>query len=228
YHENCVRCTVCSILLQEKCFEKSGHVYCRLHYYVENSPYRCGSCRQGIGPTEMVYKMKVLNIFYHIFCHRCAQCGRKITQGEQVFIDEVSKNITCIAHTVCRLNSPTSIFAYSYDTYGYDHSDVSKFLKRRGPRTTIKQYQLDMLNKTFTSTPKPSKHARAKLALETGLSMRVIQVWFQNRRSKERRLKHLCNYLRQFEQRGLIAPPTEFDYNAFPFDTEKDEEDIDN
>ncbi|MFH4979449.1 hypothetical protein AB6A40_006158 [Gnathostoma spinigerum] len=68
-------------------------------------------------------------------------------------------------------------------------------------------FQLDVLNKIFTSTPKPSKHARAKLALETGLSMRVIQVWFQNRRSKERRLKHLCNYLRHYEQRGLIPPP---------------------
>lgn len=52
----------------------------------------------------------------------------------------------------------------------------SKFLKRRGPRTTIKQNQLDVLNRIFTATPKPSKHARAKLALETGLSMRVIQV----------------------------------------------------
>lgn len=36
--------------------------------------------------------------------------------------------------------------------------------------------QLDVLNSIFSTTPKPSKHARAKLALETGLSMRVIQV----------------------------------------------------
>lgn len=33
-----------------------------------------------------------------------------------------------------------------------------------------------MLNEIFATTPKPSKHARAKLAMETGLSMRVIQV----------------------------------------------------
>lgn len=36
-----------------------------------------------------------------------------------------------------------------------------------------------MLNELFTGTPKPSKHARAKLAMETGLSMRVIQVIYK-------------------------------------------------
>ncbi|VDK62670.1 unnamed protein product [Onchocerca ochengi] len=241
YHENCVRCSVCSALLYNKCFEKSGHLYCRLHYYEEHSPNRCAGCRQGIAPTEMIYKIKT-DILYHITCHRCIQCGRKISQGEQICINEISKSIACITHTVCssdlfniptptaalciletdsagllseavsrELNSSTNIFTHSHETYGYEQSDESNFLKRRGPRTTIKQYQLDVLNRMFTSTPKPSKHVRAKLALETGLSMRVIQVWFQNRRSKERRLKHLCNYLRRFEQRGLIPPSIGFD-----------------
>ncbi|KAL3072564.1 hypothetical protein niasHS_017538 [Heterodera schachtii] len=71
--------------------------------------------------------------------------------------------------------------------------------KRRGPRTTISQKQLDILNRMFDNTSKPTKHERAQLAQDSGLSMRVIQVWFQNRRSKERRLKHLCNFLRHYE-----------------------------
>ena len=63
--------------------------------------------------------------------------------------------------------------------------------KRRGPRTTIKAKQLETLKSAFAATPKPSRHVREKLAQETGLNMRVIQVWFQNRRSKERRMKQL-------------------------------------
>ncbi|XP_018912338.2 LIM/homeobox protein Lhx5 isoform X2 [Bemisia tabaci] len=63
--------------------------------------------------------------------------------------------------------------------------------KRRGPRTTIKAKQLDILKTAFAQTPKPTRHIREQLAKETGLPMRVIQVWFQNKRSKERRLKQL-------------------------------------
>lgn len=63
--------------------------------------------------------------------------------------------------------------------------------KRRGPRTTIKAKQLEILKAAFNATPKPTRHIREQLASETGLNMRVIQVWFQNRRSKERRMKQL-------------------------------------
>ncbi|MCP9260227.1 LIM/homeobox protein Lhx1 [Dirofilaria immitis] len=69
--------------------------------------------------------------------------------------------------------------------------DMSSSAKRRGPRTTIKAKQLDTLKAAFASTPKPTRHIREQLAQETGLNMRVIQVWFQNRRSKERRMKQL-------------------------------------
>uniref|UniRef100_A0A8C4Q984 LIM/homeobox protein Lhx5 n=1 Tax=Eptatretus burgeri TaxID=7764 RepID=A0A8C4Q984_EPTBU len=73
---------------------------------------------------------------------------------------------------------------------GDEHS-TSGGGKRRGPRTTIKAKQLETLRAAFAATPKPSRHVREQLAQETGLNMRVIQVWFQNRRSKERRMKQL-------------------------------------
>ncbi|CAK1541598.1 unnamed protein product [Leptosia nina] len=48
--------------------------------------------------------------------------------------------------------------------------------KRRGPRTTIKAKQLEILKSAFSQTPKPTRHIREQLAKETGLPMRVIQV----------------------------------------------------
>lgn len=48
--------------------------------------------------------------------------------------------------------------------------------KRRGPRTTIKAKQLECLKAAFGASPKPTRLVRERLAQETGLSMRVIQV----------------------------------------------------
>ena len=48
--------------------------------------------------------------------------------------------------------------------------------RRRGPRTTIKPKQLDVLKKAFDESPKPSRMLREQLAKDTNLPMRVIQV----------------------------------------------------
>ncbi|KHJ77467.1 LIM domain protein [Oesophagostomum dentatum] len=63
YHESCVRCCVCDVQLQEKCYEKDGQLYCSTHYYKDCSPYRCSGCKLGISPTDMVYKLKVSQLF---------------------------------------------------------------------------------------------------------------------------------------------------------------------
>ncbi|EGT36379.1 CBN-MEC-3 protein [Caenorhabditis brenneri] len=274
YHENCVKCTICESPLSEKCFWKNGRIYCSQHYYKDHSAHRCAGCKKGVSPTDMVYKLKA-GLVFHVECHFCTLCGRHLSPGEQILVDDTMMTVSCMTHyppqiedscgstsivgpsEVPSCSSDASAVVAPYpmddgfpfqvkkevDAYGYNFEhysfsdfcdDDSRMLKRRGPRTTIKQNQLDVLNEMFSNTPKPSKHARAKLALETGLSMRVIQVWFQNRRSKERRLKHLCNYLRHYEQRGLIPPPIHFrneemdttDFNSFcgNFEEEDDED----
>lgn len=57
------------------------------------------------------------------------------------------------------------------------------------PRTTITAKQLEALKRAYNESPKPARHVREQLSSETGLDMRVVQVWFQNRRAKEKRLK---------------------------------------
>ncbi|CAF1156843.1 unnamed protein product [Adineta ricciae] len=61
--------------------------------------------------------------------------------------------------------------------------------EKKGGRTTIKPQQLEILNKAFESCAKPNKSQREQIATDTGLNIRVIQVWFQNKRSKERKGK---------------------------------------
>jgi hypothetical protein len=33
----------------------------------------------------------------------------------------------------------------------------------------------------YNASPKPARHVREQLSQDTGLDMRVVQVWFQNR-----------------------------------------------
>jgi hypothetical protein len=87
--------------------------------------------------------------------------------------------------------------------------------KRRGPRTNITAKQLELLKTVFAATPKPTRLMREQLAKETGLSMRVIQVWFQNKRSKEKRV-HQLPYLQGYHHQQyhgsflLPSPPSSF------------------
>ncbi len=59
--------------------------------------------------------------------------------------------------------------------------------KKHKPRTSINPHQLDVLLQAYNREQKPSKQMREELMAKTGLDMKVIQVWFQNRRSKEKR-----------------------------------------
>jgi len=108
------------------------------------------------------------------------------------------------------------------DSKGYKNEDGPGGTKRRGPRTTIKAKQLEVLKTAFNQTPKPTRHIREQLAKETGLPMRVIQVWFQNKRSKERRMKQLAGrgggfFVGGKRMRGFGLGPPGIDDGRFAF-----------
>ena len=62
----------------------------------------------------------------------------------------------------------------SFAEYDLDNSN-------KRPRTTITAKQLEALKRAYNESPKPARHVREQLSAETGLDMRVVQVWFQNR-----------------------------------------------
>lgn len=59
-----------------------------------------------------------------------------------------------------------------FHSMNLDFDDSSK-----RPRTTITQKQLDILKQAYNKSSKPARHVRESLAMETGLDMRVVQVW---------------------------------------------------
>lgn len=61
------------------------------------------------------------------------------------------------------------------------------------PRTIITSKQLETLKQIYHENTKPPRHIREQLSAQTGLDMRVVQVWFQNRRYAP--LQKLSNYM---------------------------------
>ncbi|XP_040568283.1 LIM homeobox transcription factor 1-beta [Lepeophtheirus salmonis] len=68
---------------------------------------------------------------------------------------------------------------------------------RRGPkrpRTILTAAQRRQFKASFEISPKPCRKVREALAKDTGLSVRVVQVWFQNQRAKMKKIQRRGKY----------------------------------
>ncbi|KAF8564276.1 hypothetical protein P879_05804 [Paragonimus westermani] len=65
-------------------------------------------------------------------------------------------------------------------------SDSGSGKNSKRPRTILTSSQRRRFKSVFEMNPKPARKIREALAQETGLNIRVVQVWFQNQRAKVR------------------------------------------
>uniref|UniRef100_G1MVA9 LIM homeobox 4 n=1 Tax=Meleagris gallopavo TaxID=9103 RepID=G1MVA9_MELGA len=153
--------------LAERCFARAGSVYCKEDFF-KRFGTKCTACQQGIPPTQVVRKAQ--DFVYHLHCFACIICSRQLATGDEFYLMEDGR-------LVCKEDYETA-----------KQNDDSEAGAKR-PRTTITAKQLETLKNAYKNSPKPARHVREQLSSETGLDMRVVQVWFQNRRAKEKRLK---------------------------------------
>ena len=209
-HETCLACDICSIPLTGSCYTKYGALYCKQDYYKMFGP-KCFSCQNSFQLGEETRRLG--DQVFHLNCFSCAQCSTTLETGMRFGVSEAGL-LYCEDHFTQRQNSgeeaaeeenkcETSFSSETGSTEeegkssdkenddeeAEDEKKECKDGKRRGPRTTIKAKQLEVLRSVFSQNPKPTRAVREQLAADTGLSMRVIQVWFQNKRSKEKRLQ---------------------------------------
>ncbi|XP_064617006.1 LIM/homeobox protein Lhx3-like [Liolophura sinensis] len=173
YHPHCLTCTACGVTLSSSCFSKGDEIFCAEDFFKKYG-CKCAGCKEGIPPTEVVRRAQ--SHVYHTRCFTCSVCSQTFATGDQFYLLENRK-------LVCKSDFDT----YSSDGRDSRSGDSDSGIKR--PRTTITATQLEALKSAYTKSAKPSRHVREKLSSDTGLDMRVVQVWFQNRRAKEKRLK---------------------------------------
>ncbi|KAF0313562.1 LIM/homeobox protein Lhx3 [Amphibalanus amphitrite] len=131
---------------------------------------KCSGCDAGIPPDQVVRRAQ--DNVYHLSCFVCVLCNGQLNTGDEFYLTEDGK-------LVCK------------DDYqqAKQRGDAEGDSTNKRPRTTITAKQLETLKVAYNNSSKPARHVREQLSQETGLDMRVVQVWFQNRRAKEKRLK---------------------------------------
>ena len=150
---------------------------------------KCTECGKGIPPNTVV--RRALENVYHMDCFQCSTCQRRLDTGDEFFLLEGGR-IICkedkhkgyAVHTLAndQTNKTADLLKLlSSITDGSEESAVKR------PRTTISSGQQDLLKLAYAQNPRPQRTVREDLAKQVGLSARVVQVWFQNRRAKEKR-----------------------------------------
>ncbi|OTF79254.1 hypothetical protein BLA29_009394 [Euroglyphus maynei] len=67
-------------------------------------------------------------------------------------------------------------------------------------RTVLNEKQLHTLRSCYNANPRPDALMKEQLVEMTGLSPRVIRVWFQNKRCKDKKRSILMKQMQQQEK----------------------------
>ncbi|CRL06681.1 CLUMA_CG019478, isoform A [Clunio marinus] len=182
WHEACLTCNICHLLLNYKCYVRNSKLYCKDDYYRIYGT-KCYRCCEKINPDELVMRVQE-NYVYHVNCFICCSCNQPLQKGEQFAIRG--------GQLICQMDlEKESFLSQTYDddfiTEGVRSRDGRRGPKR--PRTILTSSQRRQFKASFDQSPKPCRKVREALAKDTGLTVRVVQVWFQNQRAKMKKVQ---------------------------------------
>ncbi|CAG9855561.1 unnamed protein product [Phyllotreta striolata] len=127
-----------------------------------------------------------LFILPSIFGVKCSRCGDRLLPHEMVMrAQQHVFHLQCFACIAC--GQPLQKGEQFVLRAGqlFCRGDFEKEL----PRTILTSAQRRQFKASFEVSPKPCRKVREALAKETGLSVRVVQVWFQNQRAKMKKIQ---------------------------------------
>uniref|UniRef100_A0A5K3EMQ3 Insulin gene enhancer protein isl-1 n=1 Tax=Mesocestoides corti TaxID=53468 RepID=A0A5K3EMQ3_MESCO len=122
------------------------------------------------------------------------------------------------AHASHAINSDTSSLQQTPTSTGGHHptrsgngggkssGKRSKEQKTTRVRTVLNEKQLHMLRTCYAANPRPDALMKEQLVEMTGLSPRVIRVWFQNKRCKDKKKQIMIKQMEQHHQVSFRHP----------------------
>ncbi|XP_067877118.1 LIM/homeobox protein LMX-1.2-like [Heterodontus francisci] len=174
---------------------------------------KCSGCTKAIGPSQFI--MRVLGSVYHVECFSCCECERHLQQGDEFVLKEgqlLCRNdyekeremLSGISHTPTEsVKSEDEEGEQLGQTQGKGGDEGKDHKRSKRPRTILTTQQRRAFKASFEVSSKPCRKVRETLAAETGLTVRVVQVWFQNQRAKMKKLARRQQQQQQQEQEQL-------------------------
>ncbi|XP_063786507.1 insulin gene enhancer protein ISL-2 isoform X1 [Pseudophryne corroboree] len=202
WHAACLKCAECCQYLDETCtcFVRDGKTYCKRDY-IRLFSTRCPRCQGTLPRSELV--MRVGERVYHTDCFRCSICSRRLLPGEEISLRD--QELLCGAdHNIPESGRSSSLRSHI-------HKQTEKTTR---VRTVLNEKQLHTLRTCYAANPRPDALMKEQLVEMTGLSPRVIRVWFQNKRCKDKKKSILMKQIQQQQQmndktslQGLTGTP---------------------
>lgn len=216
YHVACFTCASCGTPLNkgDHFGQKDGLVYCRPHYELICCSTDYGSTS---GSVEDIGSPEVSPLpGYYSTAEQSPIASSGSTQKgrprKRKLSEVTGSDLTMrLAAGALELLHPNELSSSMESLAAYDASvgspgPVHQNQRTKRMRTSFKHHQLRTMKSYFAINQNPDAKDLKQLAQKTGLSKRVLQVWFQNARAKWRR-----NIMRQegnSSSNNVVCPGT--------------------
>ncbi|XP_058267112.1 insulin gene enhancer protein isl-2b-like isoform X2 [Hemibagrus wyckioides] len=202
WHVACLKCAECQQNLEEShtCFIKDGKTLCK-DDYSRLYASKCAKCLKSFSSHDYVMRAGV-NV-YHVQCFRCERCDRQLQPGDEFTIrdgflyctghENSSHGLITLTRNSVHVTELDRCDEGADTSWSGGEGDAGWLAAPMKPektvrvRTALSKSQLHVLLTCYSVNPRPDASLKERLMEMTGLSSRVIRIWFQNKRCKDKK-----------------------------------------